>query len=241
MLKKILAIVGATIALLAVGFAGYVWWLLQPRPEPRPLPAGVISATTPDGRALLTGAEASADHPLLAGSFEPQSLKSFCGVASAAMVLSAMGSDITQDGFFTEDASRVRSRLRVTLGGMTLTDLAELLRAHDARVSIHHADTFTAAQFRDVVSRNLSRPDDFLLVNYQREVIGQNRVGHISPLAAYDRDTDLVLVMDTASHHYPHSWVPLERLHAAMATTDSTSGEKRGYLEVTGLEEPPHP
>jgi hypothetical protein len=241
MLKKILAIVGTTTVLLAVGFTGYVWWLLQPRPEPRPLPAGIISATTPDGQALLVGAEASADCPLLAGSFEPQSLKSFCGVASGAMVLSALGRDVTQGSFFTGDARRMRSRLRVTLGGMTLTDLAELLRAHGARVSIHHADAFTVEQFRAVVSQNLSRPDDFLLVNYQREVLGQKRVGHISPLAAYDRDADLVLVMDTASHHYPHSWVPLERLHAAMATTDSTSGEKRGYLEVTGLEEPPHP
>lgn len=239
MLKKVLAILASSIAVLALGFAGYVWWLLQPRPEPRPLPADIVSAVAPQGRALLAEAEASADYPLLAGSFEAQSLKSFCGVASGAMVLSAMGLPVTQDSFFTEDASRVRSRLRVTLGGMALADLAELLRAHGVRVAIHHADSFTVEQFREVVLQNLSQPDDFLLVNYQREVLGQTKVGHISPLAAYDRESDLVLVMDTASHHYPHSWVPMEKLHAAMATTDSTTGKTRGYLEVSDSHDEP--
>ncbi len=233
MVKRILGFVGAGIVVLALGFVGFVWWFLQPHPEPRPLPAGMVSVVTAEGQALLDAAESSANFAPLSEHFKAQNLKSYCGVASSVTVLSAMGRDVSQDSFFTADASRVRSRLSVMLGGMTLIDLGDLLRAHDVGASVHHADSFSVGQFREVVARNLAQSDDFLLVNYQREVLGQSRVGHISPLAAYDRDSDLVLAMDTASYHYPHSWVPLEGLYKAMATIDSSTGRMRRYLEVT--------
>lgn len=235
MLRKILAWLGASAALLVVAFVGFVWWSLQPHPDPRELPEKLISVVTPEGQVLLAKADATTDYPLLAENFSPQDLKSFCGVASGSAVLGALGRDISQGDFFSSDASRVRSRLSVTLGGMTLSNLADLLRAHGALVSEHHADSFSVDEFREAVSRNLAQPGDYLVVNYQREVLGQNRVGHISPLAAYDRENDLVLVMDTAGHHYPYSWVPLVMMYDAMATTDSSSGRMRGYLEITGL------
>ena len=54
-----------------------------------------------------------------------------------------------------------------------------------------------------------------MLVNYQREVLGQRRVGHISPVAAYDQASDSVLILDTATYNYPATWVPLARLHGS--------------------------
>jgi len=38
--------------------------------------------------------------------------------------------------------------------------------------------------------------------------------------------------MDTASHKYPPTWVPLPMLFDAMNTTDSASGMRRGYIEI---------
>jgi hypothetical protein len=93
---------------------------------------------------------------------------------------------------------------------------------------------FGLPAFREVVSSNLSRSGDYLIVNYDRAVLGQDGSGHISPLAAYDSETDMVLVMDTAAYRYPPTWVPLELLYAAMATTDSESDRMRGYVEVQG-------
>jgi hypothetical protein len=84
-----------------------------------------------------------------------------------------------------------------------------------------------------VVQRNLADPDDFLLVNYERGVLGQGSVGHISPLAAYDLETDRVLIMDTASYKYPPTWVPLPMLYEAMKTTDTATGRLRGYVAVS--------
>jgi hypothetical protein len=65
--------------------------------------------------------------------------------------------------------------------------------------SADHADAISLDGFREIVRDNLQEPDNFVLVNYQREVLGQRRVGHISPIAAYDEESDLVLILDAAS------------------------------------------
>jgi hypothetical protein len=231
--KKILAAIGVIMIALASGFAGVVWWMLQPHPDPQPLPAELVSLETTEGRALLEQAEARSDYDRLSGTFVSQDLVSYCGVASSVSVLNALGLDTDQDEFFTPQASRVRSRYRVTFGGMSLIDLGGLLAAHGVNAEVEHADDGSVDGFREVVQRNLADPDDFLLVNYERGVLGQGSVGHISPLAAYDLETDRVLIMDTASYKYPPTWVPLPMLYEAMKTTDTATGRLRGYVAVS--------
>jgi len=48
--------------------------------------------------------------------------------------------------------------------------------------------------FRTIARQNLQTPHDFILVNYERAVLGQTKSGHISPLAAYDDQTDRLLI-----------------------------------------------
>ena len=87
--------------------------------------------------------------------------------------------------------------------------------------------------FRREASENLARPGDYVLVNYQRNVLHQGRaMGHISPVAAYDRATDRFLVLDVAAYRYPPVWVSASELFAAMNTTDSESGRSRGWVLV---------
>ena len=209
------------------------WWQLVPRDDPRPLPPDLVGLTTPEGQALLADAEASADYPPLSSHFEAQALRSYCGVASGVIVLSALGRETSQKAFFVATADNLRPRWRVVLTGMPLADLGMLLAAHDVGIAVHHASDSSPDSFRRAVQANLGKSGDYLIVNYQREVLGQEATGHISPLAAYDADTDRVLVMDTASYKYPPTWVPIEKLFAAMNTIDSETGRTRGYVEVT--------
>ena len=232
-MKKALIILGLMLATTVLGLAGFAGWVLYPHHNPLPLPPSLVAATAAEGVERLADAEAFADYELLSSSFQAQSLASYCGVASSVAVLGAFGTPTTQAGFFTDEASAVRSRFKVTFGGMSLADLAGLLNAHGLKTSVHYADQFSVVEFRAAVEKNLATDDDYLLVNYQREALGQGRVGHISPLAAYDRETDSVLVMDTAAHKYPPTWVPVVLLYAGMNTTDSASSKMRGYVEVT--------
>jgi Phytochelatin synthase len=234
---KRLILIAPLAALVLVVAAG--WWLLVPRTDLRPLPADLIDAGSVEGRQLLAGAEAQADYSALTRSYQTQALTSYCGVATSVAVLTALGQPIRQRDFFTDAAAEVRPLWRVVLTGMPLDDLGGLLAAHGAKVVVHHADSIDLASFRATLATNLAREGDYLIVNYQRGTLGQDATGHISPLAAYNADSDRVLIMDTASHKYPPTWVRVESLFAAMSTVDSETGRTRGFVEVTGAAAPP--
>lgn len=218
---------------LLIFFIGFVIWVLYPHENLQPLPEPLQSVESIEGMKRLARAEQSADWPALVDAYEAQSLGSYCGVASGVIVLGALGRETDQWDFFTSEASAVRSRLAVIFGGMALPDLLGLLDAHGVEVSGAHASDIDIDEFRSVIDRNLANAEDYLLVNYQRETLGQGQVGHISPVAAYDRDSDSVLIMDTAAHKYPHTWVPVDMLFAAMNETDPATGKSRGYVEVS--------
>lgn len=110
--------------------------------------------------------------------------------------------------------------------------LAGLLESRGLEVRKLHGDELSLEEFRELVKSNLSREGDYLLVNYQREVLGQSRVGHISPVGAYNAAGDQLLIMDTADNKYPYTWVPLASLYDAMQPKDSASGRARGLVEV---------
>ena len=77
---------------------------------------------------------------------------------------------------------------------------------------------------------NLTRPGDFVVINYSRKAVGQAGGGHISPLAAYDSQSDSILVLDVNPSKVGWVWVPTSMLVQAMRTFDSV--ENRGYILV---------
>ena len=225
---------GTLILLFAapVLFVALAWITLKPSEQNLKLPPGLVAASSEDGSAFFQTAVYKADYDALNKAYVPQKTLSYCGVASSVIVLKALGRESTQWDFFTDATSDVRSRFQVTFGGMTLGQLDGLLRAHGLVTQSLHGDELTLDEFRTIVMKNLSTPDDYLLVNYQRKTLDQTGSGHISPVAAYHAPADLALVMDTADFKYPYTWVPLERLYDALHDIDSASGRPRGILEV---------
>ena len=66
-----------------------------------------------------------------------------------------------------------------------------------------------------------------------RTALGQEKYGHISPLAAYDAKADRFLILDVARYKYPPVWVKTSDLFDAMNTPDPSNGGKtRGYVVV---------
>jgi Phytochelatin synthase len=214
-------------------FVGYLAYRLVPQNDPRPLPAALIAADTEAGALILRNASSTEDYEEISRNFEPQKLTSFCGVASSVITLNALDRKVTQSSLFNDQASRIRPIWQVAVRGMTIDTLAGILEANEVKVEVHRPVPGGLLTFRAAVERNLASDNDYLLVNYQRQVLGQDPIGHISPLAAYDRQSDRVLIMDTADYKYPPAWVPLPALYDAMAAVDPETGRPRGWVEVS--------
>jgi hypothetical protein len=99
--------------------------------------------------------------------------------------------------------------------------------------AVHHASDSSVEKFRAVAKDYLSQEDHFVIVNYLRKAIGQEKGGHISPLAAYDAETDRFLILDVSRYKYPPVWVTAPELFAAMNTTDADNQNRtRGFVLV---------
>jgi len=117
-------------------------------------------------------------------------------------------------------------------GGMQLRQLHDILRALGADSTIRVVDdALTDDAARTEIVDNLGRDGDYVIVNYDRKVLGQKGGGHISPLAAYDADSDRFLILDVSRYKYPPVWVSAAELFAAMNTTDSDNENRtRGFV-----------
>jgi hypothetical protein len=115
--------------------------------------------------------------------------------------------------------------------GLELREFHGILAAHGLDAQLRVADDkLTDAAIRSDLVANLSTPDDYVVVNYFRPVLGQKGGGHISPLGAYDKASDSVLVLDVNPNGHTWVWVPTALLIKAMRTPDAS--ENRGYVLV---------
>ena len=155
----------------------------------------------------------------------------------------------TQETFFNEDTDKVKSKTLVRLEnvteentqdesafspGLTLSELGQMLSAYDLKAQVIYASTENGEDavdsFRKTVKNVLSEQEKFIIVNILGEPLGLNSKGHISPIAAYDEESDSVLMLEVAAVKRPWLWIPLKDLYLSMATKD---GQKnRGFIIV---------
>jgi len=210
-----------------------------------PLPANLISATSQEGEALLIGSESHEAYFTLASNFVTQQTQSFCGVASMVMVFNAMqlpAPDVeafapyktfTQDNVLDARTEAILPRDTILKQGITLDEIGALLAVQPVDATVHHASDTDLDSFRSEAAAYLAQGGHFVLVNYFRTALGQQKGGHFSPLAAYDKDTDRFLILDVARYKYPPVWVKADELFASMNTSDSDNDNKsRGYVLI---------
>jgi hypothetical protein len=115
--------------------------------------------------------------------------------------------------------------------GYQLRQLDALLKAHGipTRLAIID-DAMTDEQVRAALVQNLRRAGDYVIVNYLRRAVGQQGGGHISPVGAYDGDSDSFLVLDVNPAAAGWVWMPTATLAKGMRTFDTI--ENRGFILV---------
>ncbi|HEY9847268.1 MAG TPA: phytochelatin synthase family protein [Candidatus Caenarcaniphilales bacterium] len=209
------------------------------------VPASLTTLNSSAGEQLLFNSRSRTDYLPLGTQFVTQKNQAYCGVASMVMVLNALGIPapvapefapyhvFTQDNFFNEKTEKVVTAKVVAQEGMTLDQLGQLLVTYPVSAKVYHAGGISLPQFRTLVIKNLQTPRNFVLVNYLRSSIAQQKGGHISPVAAYSEETDRFLILDVSRYKYPPVWVKAADLWQAMNTIDSVSGKTRGFVLVS--------
>lgn len=192
-------------------------------------------------RSLQAGS-AEASLALLA-QFSTQSEPAFCGLTSLVVCLNALQvdpgrrwrDDAPWRWFHEEHLSCCDPLAAIKLRGITIDAFACLARCQGAVATVWRGDSLSLEAFRDLVKACCSSTARFLVVAYSRRVLRQTGDGHFSPVAAYDPETDSVLVLDVARFKLPPHWVPLARLHEAMMPPDPTTSKPRGCIELSRM------
>lgn len=216
-------------------------------------PALVLADTEPAviywdsaaGKTLRARIPADADYWQLSPVFAVQMTQSYCSVASAVTVLNAMPikkpvdpayapyAYFTQSNFFTPEVIKIISPQTVLAMGMTREQMVETLTRHGVNASSIAGDTLDDEKLRSLLQKALGDDGRFVLANYLRANLGQVGGGHWSVLAAFDAQSDSVLILDVAKYKYTPVWVGISTLRQAIATIDTASNKARGLVIVS--------
>jgi hypothetical protein len=219
----------------------------------QPLPPTLVPLDSDEGRRLLIESGANRDFFPLASHFATQPSTSFCGVTSAVMILNAMPiaappvpelapfRAFTEANIFDAEGASGLTAARVSGGGLTMDQLAHLLRVNHAAVEESFADASSLEAFRAQAAAALASGERFVLVDFLRAELGQDMGAHWSPLAAYHAASDRFLVLDVARFRYPPYWATAADLYRAMKTGDLDSGKSRGWLLAARAPDAPAP
>ena len=146
----------------------------------------------------------------------------------------------TQDNVITK-GQKTRAQVLgepVTINGKQVGDfgyqvrqLDEMLRANGATTRLVIVDDAKREEdIRADLVGNLQRRGDYVIVSYRRDAVGQRGGGHISPLGAYDADSDSFLVLDVNPASAGWVWMSTRTLVKGMRTFDTV--ENRGYILI---------
>eukprot|EP00162_Nutomonas_longa_P021289 comp4345_c0_seq1/m.2873 comp4345_c0_seq1/g.2873 ORF comp4345_c0_seq1/g.2873 comp4345_c0_seq1/m.2873 type:complete len:274 (-) comp4345_c0_seq1:79-900(-) len=205
----------------------------------RPLPSSLVPFSSSEGRQRLREADnarfAESFYPLIE-QFTTQAEPAFCGLSSLVMVLNGFGLDPGKVWkppwrFYTEEHLNCCLTLEdVKQRGIAMPQLACLARCNSLDCEELYTDKIDIDLFRERITHTVSHNEAFAVVSYSRQSLGQTGIGHFSPVAAYHKATDSVLILDVARFKYPPYWATISELYKATLPVDTETNRSRGLM-----------
>lgn len=224
-----------------------------------------------EGRQIIAKSKYNNDFYQLINFFEPQINPTYCGIATAVIILNAInygtienqpdlsihkpledGGGIikfnlySQINFLSEGTDKIKDRKIINYQqplqstkkfdpGLNLQDFATIItKIHGLKTRIYFVETFndkSIDHFRETLKDVLQDETRFLVANFDGYLIDNKTSGHISPIVAYDQDSDRLLILDVATHKNKWQWVDLTKFYKAMHSRDGAS--YRGFILIT--------
>ena len=208
-------------------------------------PEDVILFRSREGQLMLSQAIQRGEAEVffsLAEQFLTQAEPPSCGPASLVMVMNSLKIDpqrpwrgpwrwVSEDTLVSCDKSLVQEKLSGN-DGVDLNEFAFLAECNGCAAQTFFADISTLQCFRELLISALNSPrgnNVRIVVAYSRSHLKQTGSGHYSPVAAYNKSEDMVLILDVARFKYPPYWVKLSTLWQAMMAVDKITGRSRGF------------
>ncbi|KXS18316.1 Phytochelatin-domain-containing protein, partial [Gonapodya prolifera JEL478] len=205
----------------------------------RALPPNLISFTSTHGKrlfreALLDGRGES--YFSLVGNFTSQSHPALCGLGSLAMVLNALEVDPKRRWkgvwrWWSDEMLNLCTPLsKIQRRGVTFRDFECIAKRNGLTVIPRRYDNTTYIEFLQDIELTSTSPDVLMVASFSRKAMGCTGDGHFSPVCAYHRGEDRVLVLDVARFKYPSYFASTRELYEAMKPIDKETNLPRGYF-----------
>jgi hypothetical protein len=152
---------------------------------------------------------------------------SVCGPASLVDVLHSLKQPASEESIL--QGSGFSTVMGYLPEGLSLDQLAAIARQKlQGKVTVLR--DLDLAAFREQLN-HVNDPTRRYVINFTRGPLFGTGGGHHSPIAAYLKQEDLVLVLDVNKKYGPWLVKP-DRLYEAMNTVDATAQKKRGLLLI---------
>jgi glutathione gamma-glutamylcysteinyltransferase len=205
----------------------------------RELPIDLASFTSSRGKSLFRNALLSGNAEIyfsLSGNFTMQSEPAFCGLGSLSMVLNALSVDPGKRWkgvwrWYSDEMIECCTPLQVIKSkGMTFQQFVATARGNGLIVIPKYAHQTTFSEFISDLETVTKSNDTHMVVSFSRQSLNQTGDGHFSPIGAFCKTENQVLVMDTARFKYPSYFVDATKLYNAMFPMDKETNVPRGYV-----------
>jgi hypothetical protein len=195
----------------------------------------------------------ASDYWALSPYYLPQQDDKSCSLASVTMIANAArsGQKLTADDELATQQNVLKKvnddiwnkGVGPAGHGVSLDDLKTVtvksLKAFgngNVTIEVVHMDDLSPkvlAKLHKDLLENEKSAKNFIAANFiQGAFTGDADVGHIAPVAAYDKKNKRVLIMDPDRQWYEPYWVSESTFAKGMATKDKESGKSRGYLFI---------
>lgn len=148
---------------------------------------------------------------------------------------------LSQQTFLNNETEKIKSQSLICEkgnpnNGIQIRELAEFIKAWGVNCKTIITTTETEnLDIRQLLTTALSSDDEqketYVVANFCADFLNIGHCGHISPVAAYDTESDLALILDVNPGLRPWFWIKLDTLISAMKTFDVI--ENRGFLIIS--------
>jgi len=201
----------------------------------------VIPLDSEEGQALLQGHDA-VDYLSLKQNWVAQ-LRMHCCAASAVIVMNSLqpGGSYTQNSLFVPETAHIITQDEVYRAQFTLEKLADLIHTRSGLTAqYYHAGSGESendySAFREHLKKNAENTNDYMIIAYSLTYVsgfGGGGGGHASPVAAYNEEKDMVLMLEVEASRREPFWISTADIYGAMNTIDPVCNKHRGWLIVT--------